>query len=133
MRQAKPEVKIRLTTKSCIHNLCVACFGNKGMRSCVAISFHINVYVYFPAEMCLTSNVCTRTSTSYAGHHFKQWHERNHPLIICVSLLTYMYVFFGSFGLSTKEPYTNMRHASSSLASSCIGIGICAHLPQVHG
>ena len=39
---------------------------------------------------------------------------------------------FGSFGLSTKEPYTVMFRALSS--SSCkVGIGICAHLPLVWG
>ena len=41
---------------------------------------------------------------------------------------------FGSFGLSTKEPYTIMLCPSSSLVSlTCIDIGIgiiCAHLPQ---
>ena len=46
---------------------------------------------------------------------------------------------FGSFGLSTKEPYTIMLCPSSSLASSCISISIgiiiiiCAHLPLAHG
>ena len=41
---------------------------------------------------------------------------------------------FGSFGLSTKEPCTIMFCPSSSLVSSCIGIGIvCAHLPLAHG
>ena len=43
-------------------------------------------------------------------------------------------LFFGSFGLSTKEPYTIMLCPSSSLASSCIGVSIVyAHLPLTHG
>ena len=47
----------------------------------------------------------------------------------------FLLVFFDSFGLSAKEPYTIMLCPSLLLASSCISIGIsvCAHLPLAHG
>ena len=44
-------------------------------------------YVLFVAELCLTSNVLTKTVPDYASHHFDFWYKKGHPCCICVSLL----------------------------------------------
>ena len=36
-------------------------------------------------EMCLTSNMKTRTVSSYQDHQFGFWKSRSHPMAICVS------------------------------------------------
>lgn len=38
-------------------------------------------------ECCLTSNLISRTVKSYSEHHFKYWLNKNHPVVLCVSLL----------------------------------------------
>ena len=40
---------------------------------------------FFRAELCLTSNVKGRTVKSYEDHHFKDWRNHDHPVVICVS------------------------------------------------
>ncbi|XP_046863499.1 adenosine deaminase-like protein [Xenia sp. Carnegie-2017] len=75
-----------------------------------------------PIEVCLTSNVKTRTVKSYEDHHFKDWLKMNHPLIICtddkgvfVSSLSEEYFIAGrTFGLSKMElwelSYKSIEH-----------------------
>ena len=40
----------------------------------------------FLTELCLTSNVKCGTVKSYEDHHFKDWRNHDHPVVICVSL-----------------------------------------------
>ena len=40
----------------------------------------------FAVEMCLTSNLKTRTISSYKDHHFGFWKSKGHPLALCVSI-----------------------------------------------
>ncbi|PNJ15966.1 ADAL isoform 3, partial [Pongo abelii] len=37
-----------------------------------------------PLELCLTSNVKSRTVPSYDQHHFGFWYSVAHPSVICV-------------------------------------------------
>jgi adenosine deaminase len=37
-----------------------------------------------PVEICLTSNVLCKTASSYEDHHITRLLEMNHPLMICV-------------------------------------------------
>lgn len=41
----------------------------------------------FPVELCLTSNIKSRTVPSYDKHHFGFWYSIAHPSVICVSIL----------------------------------------------
>lgn len=38
-------------------------------------------------EFCLTSNVKSGTVSEYGRHQFEYWYQRNHPCILCVSIL----------------------------------------------
>ncbi|XP_013791167.1 adenosine deaminase-like protein [Limulus polyphemus] len=36
-----------------------------------------------PLEICLTSNVTSKTVSSYSDHHFNLWYSAGHPCILC--------------------------------------------------
>ncbi|KAH8852489.1 Adenosine deaminase-like protein A [Schistosoma japonicum] len=40
-----------------------------------------------PLELCLTSNVKSKTVENYKSHHINYWMEKKHPICICVSRL----------------------------------------------
>lgn len=37
-----------------------------------------------PVEICLTSNVITKSVSGYPNHHFKDFWKAGHPISICV-------------------------------------------------
>lgn len=41
-----------------------------------------------PIEICMTSNVFSKTVATYEDHHVKQLLEEGHPFILCVSMKT---------------------------------------------
>ena len=40
-----------------------------------------------PIEICLTSNVITKSVSEYKTHHFQQFFMAGHPVSICVCIL----------------------------------------------
>jgi adenosine deaminase len=40
-----------------------------------------------PLEVCLTSNIKTKSVSSYSKHHFWDLHQLNYPVILCVRKL----------------------------------------------
>lgn len=54
-----------------------------------------------PIELCLTSNVKTKTVPSYADHHMSYWYNKQHPCIVCTDDK-------GVFSTTLSEEYSVM-------------------------
>jgi len=46
-------------------------------------NFEICKRLKIPLEICLTSNVISKTVPSYEAHHFKHFKEMNYPCVLC--------------------------------------------------
>ncbi|CAH2071650.1 unnamed protein product [Thlaspi arvense] len=72
-----------------------------------------------PVEICLTSNIITKSISSIDIHHFADLYNAKHPLIICTddfgvfstSLCNEYALAVRSFGLSKREAFTLARSA----------------------
>ncbi|KAJ3020856.1 hypothetical protein HKX48_000086 [Thoreauomyces humboldtii] len=72
-----------------------------------------------PIEMCMTSNVLSRTVDSYEVHHIREALESNHPAVLCTddkgiisSPLSYEYALAAStFSLSRNDLFQLSRRA----------------------
>ncbi|XP_058194378.1 N6-mAMP deaminase [Rhododendron vialii] len=76
------------------------CFGEEEWRKLKSSKI--------PVEICLTSNICTETISSFDLHHFADLHEANHPIVLCTDDT-------GVFSTSLSREY--------ALASSTFGLG----------
>ncbi|KAJ7385324.1 hypothetical protein OS493_016400 [Desmophyllum pertusum] len=54
-----------------------------------------------PIELCLTSNVKTKTVPSYADHHMGYWYNKQHPCMVCTDDK-------GVFSTTLSEEYSVM-------------------------
>uniref|UniRef100_A0A0B7APX1 Adenosine deaminase domain-containing protein n=2 Tax=Arion vulgaris TaxID=1028688 RepID=A0A0B7APX1_9EUPU len=52
-----------------------------------------------PIEVCLTSNLRTKTVENLKLHHFKYWQDKNHPVILCTDGK-------GAYNTSLSQEYT---------------------------
>ena len=97
------------------------------------ICVEIDVVLPYPISITYTPIFATPATTITSYHQSQQIYH------IPLRLRQHFFSTVHSDGdfwliwLSTKEPYTIMLCPLSSLASSCIGIVICAHLPLAHG
>ncbi|KAI8911991.1 hypothetical protein DFJ77DRAFT_512012 [Powellomyces hirtus] len=76
-----------------------------------------------PIEMCMTSNVLSRTVESYEVHHIKQSLEENHPSVLCTddkgiisSPLSYEYALAAStFSMTKRLLYDLSRRSINAI------------------
>lgn len=54
----------------------------------------LKLLLCFTTELCLTSNVKTKTVLSYSEHHMGYWYSKQHPCIVCVSIHIQHYHLF---------------------------------------
>ncbi|CAL0309072.1 unnamed protein product [Lupinus luteus] len=72
-----------------------------------------------PVEICLTSNIRTLSVPSIEAHHFVDWYNAKHPLVLCTddsgvfstSLSNEYKIVAKSFGLGMKEMFELSRNA----------------------
>lgn len=61
---------------------------------CRALTENSSYFICFTTELCLTSNVKTKTVLSYSEHHMGYWYSKQHPCIVCVSIHIQHYHLF---------------------------------------
>ncbi|GFY48444.1 adenosine deaminase-like protein [Trichonephila inaurata madagascariensis] len=82
-------------------------------------NFELLKELKIPLEICLTSNVISKTVPSYEEHHFKLFNEINHPCVLCTddkgifnTTLSKEYCLASNHYSLTKEDMFNLSYNS---------------------